>query len=72
VDRKSKRGAIPLHVTPILERLEIEESTWLDGIKLFGRPMFRFIGTANRIRQVPKTHQRCDELIDLHLLDHSF
>ena len=34
------------------------ENTWLEGIKLFGRPMFQFIGPANRIRQAAKENQR--------------
>ena len=56
--RDNKRGSIPVNVEPILDRLGFDESTWLEGIKLFGRPMFRFIGTANRIRQAAKANQR--------------
>ena len=58
VVRDDKRGAIPSDVAPILERLGFDESTWLEGIKLFGQPMFQFIGPANRIRQAAKTNQR--------------
>jgi len=58
VVRDDKRGAIPSDVAPILERLGFDESTWLEGIKLFGRPMFQFIGPANRIRQAAKANQR--------------
>ena len=54
----NKRGSIPAHVEPILDRLGFDESTWLEGIKLFGRPMFRFIGPANRIRQAAKTNRK--------------
>ena len=55
---KNKLGAIPSDVAPILERLGFDESTWLEGIKLFGRPMFQLIGPANRIRQAAKANQR--------------
>ena len=56
--RKDKHGAIPADVEPILDRLGFDESTWLEGIKLFDQPMFRFIGPANMIRQVAKANQR--------------
>ena len=58
VVRNNKRGAIPSNVAPILDRIGFDENTWLDGINLFGRPMFQFIGPANRIRQAAKANQR--------------
>lgn len=54
-----KRGVIPANVEPILDRLGFDESTWLEGIKLFGRPMFQAIGPANMIRQAANAQQRC-------------
>ena len=58
VVRNDKRGAIPSDVAPILECLGFDESTWLEGIKLFDRPMFRFIGPANRIRQAAEANRK--------------
>ena len=51
-------GAIPADVEPILDRIGFDESTWLEGIKLFGQPMFQFIGPANMIRQAAEANQR--------------
>lgn len=56
--RDDKRGAIPTELEPILDRLGFDERSWLDGIKLFGRPMFPMIGPADRMRQVAQTNQR--------------
>jgi putative transposase len=56
--RNDKRGAIPAELEPILNRLGFDESSWLDGIKLFGRPMFQMIGPADRMRQVAQSNQR--------------
>lgn len=56
--RDNKRGAIPAELEPILDRLGFDESSWLDGIKLFGQPMFHMIGPADRMRQAAKTNQR--------------
>ena len=58
VVRKDKRGAIPANVEPILDRLGFDESTWLEGIKLFGQPLFQFIGPANMIRQAAVANQK--------------
>ena len=56
--RDDKRGAIPAELEPILDRLGFDESSWLDGIKLFGRPLFQMIGPADRVRQVAQSNQR--------------
>ena len=45
-----KRGAIPVELEPILDRLGFDESSWLEGIKLFGRPIFQAIGSADKMR----------------------
>ena len=58
VIRKDKHGAIPANVEPILDRLGFDESTWLEGIKLFGQPLFQFIGPANMIRQAAVANQK--------------
>ncbi|MBA3939187.1 MAG: hypothetical protein H0X38_17200 [Planctomycetes bacterium] len=40
--RSGKRGAIPAHLAPILERLEIDAEAWIDIMMHGGR----FLGTA--------------------------
>ena len=56
--RDDKRGSIPAHLEPILDRLGFDEGSWLAGIKLFGRPMFQMIGPADKMRQAAQTNQR--------------
>ena len=53
-----KRGAMPEKLEPILDRFGFDENTWLAGIKLFGRPMFKAIGPANRMRDAAKANHR--------------
>ena len=56
---KDKRGSIPEELEPILDRLGFDENAWLEGIKLFGKPMYQAIGPANQIRQMAQVnHQR--------------
>jgi hypothetical protein len=42
--RADKRGAIPLHLAPILERLGINGDAWVDTIDQFGRLFRRAAG----------------------------
>ena len=56
--RNDKRGSIPERLEPILERLGFDEHAWLEGIKLFGQPMYQAIGPADRIRQMAQVNQR--------------
>jgi hypothetical protein len=42
--RADKRGAIPLHLAPILERLHINGDAWVDTIDQFGRLFRRAAG----------------------------
>ena len=56
--RKEKRGSIPEELEPILEQLGFDEVAWLEGIKLFGKPKYQAIGSANQIRQMAQTNHR--------------
>ncbi|MGI9447907.1 MAG: hypothetical protein ACR2NI_09680 [Pirellulales bacterium] len=48
--RRGKRGAIPDHLAPILERLGLDKNGWCDLIVKFGRYFKRAVGTVELIR----------------------
>ena len=56
--RDGKRGSIPASLEPNLNRLGFDEHTWFEGIRLFGRFMFQAMGSANRMRDAAKAHNR--------------
>ena len=58
VVRDDKKGAIAKNLEPILEQLGFDENSWLEGIKLFGRPIFQAIGPADLMRQAAKANHR--------------
>ncbi|MCU7850133.1 MAG: transposase [Candidatus Thiodiazotropha sp. (ex Lucinoma kastoroae)] len=49
--RDDKSGAIPSHLAPILERLNINTDAWLDTIRDYGKRYYRVVGTKEAIRQ---------------------
>ncbi len=42
--KEGKRGAIPSHLAPILQRLEINDNAWVEGVEHFGRHFYQVIG----------------------------
>ena len=50
--RADKPGAIPNHLAPILQRLDIEESRWLATVAEFGRRFKRAVGTAAQMMEL--------------------
>lgn len=50
--RDGKRGAIPAHVHPILQKLGVNESNWVSNTQYFGSRFHRVLGRINRIRQL--------------------
>jgi hypothetical protein len=48
--RRSKRGAIPKHLAPILTRLGMDASVWCDVVAKFGRSFKRAVGTADHLK----------------------
>jgi hypothetical protein len=50
--REDKRGFIPTEVPPILKRLGIEENGWVETVRDYGRHFGRFVGPAERLRQL--------------------
>jgi hypothetical protein len=49
--RDDKKGAIPDHLLPILQRLGLDEHAWADNVQHFGQRFHGVIGTADRVRQ---------------------
>jgi hypothetical protein len=47
--RADKRGAIPDHLLPILERLQVNADAWVDTIQTLGRSFRRAIGRASSL-----------------------
>lgn len=47
---KTKGGAIPIQLKPILARLELDESTWLHSQCHFGKQYYSVIGARCRVR----------------------
>ena len=50
--REDQRGAIPSHLPPLLQRLNIEPQHWLYMTQHFESKFKRFVGTAFRLKQV--------------------
>jgi len=49
--RDDKKGAIPAHIQPILQRLNINEEAWVGSIKHFDRRFYDFIGSAEKLKR---------------------
>ena len=47
--RSGKRGAIPKHLLPILERLDIDVANWVDTVISFGSMFYRVAGKVENI-----------------------
>ena len=47
--RADKRGAIPEHLAPILERLGINRANWLDTVRGFGRMFKQVAGRSSSL-----------------------
>ncbi|MCF6338546.1 MAG: hypothetical protein L3J84_11455 [Gammaproteobacteria bacterium] len=50
--REDKRGVIPEHTPPILDRLNIETKHWLYLSKHFESPFKGLLGSVNKLKQV--------------------
>lgn len=49
VVREDKRGAIPGHIRPILERLGVNPQYWADTVKEFGRSFYSSMGSEENL-----------------------
>ena len=52
--RNDKRGAIPAHVKPLLQRLNINDELWVESVTHFGRRFHGFIGSVEKLRRIGK------------------
>ena len=50
--RSDKRGAIPTHVRPILQKLGVNEANWVNNTRYFGSRFHRALGRVNQFRQL--------------------
>ena len=47
--KEGKRGKIPAHLAPILQRLEINQDQWVDGVEHYGRRFYRVVGSLQHL-----------------------
>ena len=47
--KEGKRGAISTEIAPILQRLEINESEWVDGVEHYGQRFYRVVGLVRHV-----------------------
>ena len=57
--RRDKRGAIPENLAPILDRLGIDRSNWVNTVRDFGRMFKQAAGRASSLaRAAPRCSRR--------------
>ncbi len=59
VIRDDKRGVIPAHIAPILQRLSIDESNWTDNIQYYGNRFYRVVGAIQKLVHECEHQGRC-------------
>jgi len=52
--RQNKRGAIPANILPLMERLQVNESEWVNMVNYFGRRFYRVIGPIEAVKKIGK------------------
>ena len=56
--RDDKRGAIPAHLAPILERLKINKTHWINGIQHYGSYFYSVVGSFHNLMDECKKQGR--------------
>ncbi len=56
--RSDKRGAIPIDLAPILERLQVSSNCWVDLVAGFGRWFHRTVGRPSSMEVASQQHGR--------------
>ncbi|MFV2056370.1 MAG: alpha-amylase family glycosyl hydrolase, partial [Thiohalomonadales bacterium] len=51
VIRSDKKGAIPPHIQPLLEKLSINEEAWLHGVRDFGQSYGCAVGSQTALKR---------------------
>jgi len=49
--RDDKKGAIPAHIQPILQRLNINEEAWVGSVKHFDSWFYDFVGSEEQLKR---------------------
>ena len=57
--KEGKRGAIPRDLAPILQRLEVKETQWVDGVQHYGRRFHRVVGLLRNMLDETVKQGRC-------------
>ena len=47
--KQGKRGSIPKEIAPILQRLEVNDLEWVDGVEHYGKRFYRVVGLMRRM-----------------------
>ena len=50
--RDDKKGYIPKHVQPLLQKLDLNQENWLDNVRHFERRFFNAVGRPQRMRSI--------------------
>jgi REP element-mobilizing transposase RayT len=56
--RDDKAGAIPVHLAPILDRLNIDSDMWLDTVKNYNKHYYTVVGTQEAIQDFSRALNR--------------
>jgi hypothetical protein len=56
--RQNKRGAIPENLAPILDRLGVDRSNWVNTVRDFGRMFKQAAGRASSLARAAPHHSR--------------
>jgi len=57
--KAGKRGAIPNELAPILDRLEINQDQWVDGVEHYGRHFYKIVGVVRNLLDETVTQGVC-------------
>jgi hypothetical protein len=58
VIREDKAGAIPEHLAPMLDRLNINHEVWLDTVKNYNKNYYTVVGTQKAIQDFSRAVNR--------------
>ncbi len=57
--REEKHGAIPAEISPILERLGVDQSNWVTNTRYFGNRFYRGVGRLNQLKRLAAITGQC-------------